>query len=422
MDGDSLTASLSLGETRPLSVLWLNQLDPLHPWAGGAERHIAEVGRRLVARGHRVTVVAERFGALPVTDSHEGLEIVRPVRRGFVHAWVLANARRLIERFDVDVVVGDLSKIVPWGRRSLGGRPLVSIVRHFNGRTVFGEVPFPTPPVLWAIERTTPWFLRRSRVVTEARGTAEVLSRLGVPPESISLVPPGVDSHVYHPDPDRRSPTPLVAYVGRLKRYKRVDLALRAFRAVLRTQPKAQLHVAGDGTDRERLIELAHKLGLGTSVRFLGSLPEAAVASLYQRSWVHVQPSAAEGWGLTALESMASGTPVVAFDSGALRESVGPLCADLLALDGDVDSLAEAILRGLGRPESSHPLVASRLAQYAASFSWEATSSGYAQVFAGAALPVPRQRRLPSPWELPLGRPIRSVDTSHRPPERIDVA
>ncbi|MCI4336462.1 MAG: glycosyltransferase family 4 protein [Thermoplasmata archaeon] len=410
------------GDARRLSVLWLNQLDPLHPWAGGAERHITEVGRRLVARGHRVTVIAERFGTLPVTDAHEGLEILRPVRRGFLHTWVLANARRLVDRFDVDVIVGDLSKIVPWGRRGLGGRPIVTVVRHFNGRTVFGEVPFPTPPVLWAIERTTPWFLRRSRVMTEARSTAEVLIQLGVPSESISLVPPGVDTQVYRPAPARRSPTPLLAYVGRLKRYKRVDLAINAFRSVLRTRPDAELHIAGGGTDRDRLEAITREQGLERSVRFLGPLTEAEVTSLYQRSWAHVQPSAAEGWGLTALESMACGTPVVAFDSGALRESVGPLCADLLAQDGDVASLSDAMLRGCARPEATDPAAALRLAQYAGLFSWDATALGYAQVLGVAATRLPQGVPIAAPWKDVVVRAARVVDAADRPPERIDLA
>jgi glycosyltransferase involved in cell wall biosynthesis len=396
----------------PLSILWLNQLDPSHPWAGGAERHIAEVGGRLAASGHRVTVVAERFGSLPVEETRGGLTVLRPVRRGFLHAWVLSNAQRLVDRFDVDVVLGDLSKIVPWGRSRFGGRPLVSILRHFNGRTVFGEVPFPTPPVLWSVERITPWLLKRSLVVTEAHCTADVLTQLGVPREHISLVPPGVDSQLYRVNPRQRASTPVIAYVGRLKRYKRVDLALDAFRIVLRTRPEAQLEIAGGGTDQGRLQDRARDLGVADSVRFLGRLSPAEIVALYQRSWVHVQPSAVEGWGLTALEAMACGTPVSAFDAGALRESVGPPCEDLLAPNGDVVALAESLLRALERPEVTNPVAAQALAAHAASFSWDVTALGYSGVLEGARAFGFGARPSAFRWARSAERPARGTDVA----------
>ncbi|MCI4317097.1 MAG: glycosyltransferase family 4 protein [Thermoplasmata archaeon] len=386
---------------RPLSVLWLNQLDPGHPWAGGAERHIEEVGRRLVARGHRVTVVAESFeGLSPETDLF-GMKILRPVPRGLLHAWVLSNARRLVEDHSVDIVVGDLSKIVPWGRKSLGGAPLVSVFRHFSGQTIFTEAPFPAAPILWAVERLVPTFLRRSEIVTESRATASILNDLGAHGAEISRIPPGVDAARFSPEPSARSPTPLIAYVGRLKRYKRLEHALRAFSLVRATSPQSEFHIAGGGSDHDRLVERARALGLSESVRFLGSLSVAEIVQLYRRAWVHVQPSCAEGWGLTALESMACGTPVVAFAAVSLPETVGPLCADLLAADGDVRSLADAMVRGLARPERLDPMAAQRLAQYAAGFSWDITADRYTRLLAHVADCRPRARPTPSAWSRP---------------------
>jgi glycosyltransferase involved in cell wall biosynthesis len=409
-----------VGPSPPKSILWLNQLDPLHPWAGGAERPIAEVGRRLVRGGNQLTVVAEQFGPLRAAETWEGIEIVRPVRRGLLHAWVLANARRLVERLRADVVVGDLSKIIPWGRRGLGGKPLVSIVRHFNGRTVFGEAAFPAPPLLWTIERGTPWLLRRSRIITEARATADVLTNLGGPRTAVTLVPPGVDTVQYRPDPTRRSRTPLVVYVGRLKRYKRVDLALEAFRLVLRHRPDARMEIAGGGTDHDRLVEHAHDLGVAGSVRFHGPGTLDDITALYQRGWVHVQPSAAEGWGLTALESMACGTPVAAFDAAALRESVGPLCADLLAPDGNVEELSQSILRGFERTERATAESTTRLVEYASSFSWESTAAGYARVLGQADLGL--GSALPTRWESQFGRGRGYAETVERTPDARDLA
>lgn len=402
---------MSAASARSVSILWLNQLDPGHPWAGGAERHIEEVGRRLAARGHRVTVVAESFPGLPREESLHGMRILRPVPRGLLHAWVVTNARRLVETYSVDVVVGDLSKIVPWGRHSLGGAPMVSVFRHFTGRTIFAEAPFPVAPILWTVERLVPTLLRRSEIITESHATAAILAELGAEEAEIALIPPGVDFDRFSPDPSVRSPTPLIAYVGRLKRYKRLEHALRAFALLRQQAPNAEFHIAGGGTDHDRLVARARDLGLSDCVRFLGSLPVEEVVQLYRRAWVHVQPSSAEGWGLTALESMACGTPVVAFAAVSLPETVGPLCQDLLAADGDVRSLAMAMARGLARPERSDPAAARRLAEYARGFSWDFTTERYAERIAQVAARQPMPRPTPSAWSRPSStvRPVLEV-------------
>jgi glycosyltransferase involved in cell wall biosynthesis len=394
------------GSSRPLSILWLNQLDPAHPWAGGAERHIDEVGRRLVLDGHRVMLIAERFGDLPAQETRYGIEILRPVRRGLLHAWVFANARRLVEDRSVDVVVGDLSKVVPWGRRRLAGRPLVSVVRHLNGRSMFAEVPFPTGPVLWALERLSPWFLRSADLVTESPATAEVLEHLGVPGAHVTLVPPGVDGDRFRPDPSARSPTPLVVYVGRMKRYKRVDLAIRAFGALRSRVPNAELLLAGGGSDHDRLRLLVTEMGLDGPVRFLGIPRGPELVQLYQRAWVHVQPSSAEGWGLTAMESMACGTPVVAVAGGALAQTVSPTCADLLAAEPSVPALSDALYRALQRPEITDPYAAERLSHTARSFTWAQTATGYEAILRTVAAGRSSARSNPSPVPQPDYSPL----------------
>ena len=370
---------------RPLSILWLNQLDPAHPWAGGAERHIAEVSRRLLSRGHRVTLVAEQHAPLAREEQVQGVHVLRAARRGLLHMWAVANARRLVQRFQVDVVIGDLSKIVPWGRQSFGGRPLVSIVRHISGRTIFGEAPFPTSPMLWLVERATPLFLAHADVVTEARATADVLERLGMRGEHVQRIPPGVDVSTFSPMPHRRASTPLVVYAGRLKRYKRLDLALAAFRLLKAQRPEARFEIAGTGDDAPRLEREVDRLGLRNSVEFRGALPTEGLVDLYRRGWVHVQPSAVEGWGCTTLEAMACGTPVAAFSVAALPEALGPVGAEFLARNADVGALASAIHRACARVEAADPAFAESLVAQARGYSWDATFEGYERLLSSAA-------------------------------------
>jgi glycosyltransferase involved in cell wall biosynthesis len=169
-----------------IRVAWLNQFDPLNPWAGGAERHIAEISTRLVEAGHEVTVFAERYLNSTREESLGGVRIVRPAGRLGMHLWA-AESFRGSQPFDI--IVRDLSKVLPWGPTSGWRIPSLAIVRHLNGSVLVNEVPL-AAPALWTVERAYGRLLRDVLVVTEARATARRLVAIGIPPSHITLLKP----------------------------------------------------------------------------------------------------------------------------------------------------------------------------------------------------------------------------------------
>jgi glycosyltransferase involved in cell wall biosynthesis len=137
-------------------------------------------------------------------------------------------------------------------------------------------------------------------------------------------------------------------YVGRLKRYKGVDTALRAFAAARRIRPDLAFDVAGQGDDLPRLRQLAAALGLDTAVRFRGFVAEAEKRELLRRAWAVVFPSPKEGWGISNVEAAACGTPALASDSPGLRESVRHGTTGYLVPHGDTGALTERMLELAG--------------------------------------------------------------------------
>ncbi|WP_433261928.1 glycosyltransferase [Actinosynnema sp. CS-041913] len=135
---------------------------------------------------------------------------------------------------------------------------------------------------------------------------------------------------------------PTAVCVGRLAPLKGQDLLLTAWPAVLASVPDAQLVLVGDGPMRDRW----RAIGDHSSVRWWGH--DTAVADFYTAADVVVLPSRAEGMALVPLEAMASGRPVVAFDVGGVRQSVGDAGAVVEA--GNVPALAEAIAARLADP------------------------------------------------------------------------
>lgn len=350
-----------------LRIAWLNQFDPLHPWAGGAERHIYEVSKRLVQLGHEVTIISERFDGSPGEELMDSVRIMRPGTRFGVHLWAATHFNK---PNGCDIVVQDLSKILPWNPFGSWAVPSVAIVRHLNEAVLVGEVPF-GGPVLWGIERSYGHLLRSAPVVTEANATAERLVKFGVARKSITLLRPGVDHTVFSPSTSERSPTPMVLYAGRLKRYKRVDLAIRALRYVRKNFPECRMAIVGDGIDSMRLRSLSERLGLSQHVEFLGKVSTEELVSEYRRSWLHVQPSSAEGWGYTVMEAAACGTPTAAFTGTALEESVGPYCQNYLAGSPSPRVLADAIERALADMASNSHEIAGKMVSYASNFDWQ---------------------------------------------------
>jgi glycosyltransferase involved in cell wall biosynthesis len=350
-----------------MRILLVNWQDRENPQAGGAEIHLHEIFGRLAAAGHEVTLLC---GGWPGCAPRALLDGIRVVRVGTRYTFpVLARGafRRLFAADAFDVLVEDVNK-VPLFTRGWGVRRSVVLVPHLFGGTVFEEAPWPVAAAVWAAERPLPRAYRGVPFQAISESTADDLAARGVPRASVRVIYPGIDAGRFTPDPSRRAAAPTFAYLGRLKRYKGVDLVLRAFARV--AHPEARLEIAGAGDHRPALERLTASLALGGRVRFLGRVSEADKLDLLRRAWGLAFASPKEGWGITNLEAAACATPVVASDSPGLRESVRDGATGFLVPHGDVAAMA-ARLDAL----AASPALVARLGAegraFAAQFTWE---------------------------------------------------
>lgn len=141
---------------------------------------------------------------------------------------------------------------------------------------------------------------------------------------------------------------PTVLYIGRVDPEKNVEMVIEAFEECLKEIPEAQLVIVGDGVDKARLQTLVKRLGIAKSVKFLGRVVGPELYDLYRVGWLFATASEIETQGIVLIEAAASGLPLVAVNAGAVAEVCRDGVNGELLLPGDVDGMAEAMVKILG--------------------------------------------------------------------------
>jgi glycosyltransferase involved in cell wall biosynthesis len=326
-----------------VNILLVNWQDRENPHAGGAEVHLFEIFSRLAARGHRVRLVCSGWKGAPRRAMVDGIEVTRRGSRTSFTLLGRGAVRRALREETPDILVEDINK-VPLFISGMSRVPLYVIIPHLFGDTIFHEASFPTASFVWLAERPIPRAYRRAAFHAISESTGADMVHRGVPAGRIRVIHPGVDSVRHSPGGEGRTPTPSFLYLGRLRRYKGVETAIRAFGVARRARSDLILDIAGTGDDGPRLEGLTRQLGLQDAVRFHGFVTESEKLRLLRSTWANLFPSPKEGWGITIVEAAACGTPSLASDSPGLRDSVRHGETGYLVPHGDVDALAARML------------------------------------------------------------------------------
>lgn len=305
-----------------MKILVVNWNDRANPQAGGAEIHLHEIFGRVVGAGHKVDLIASGWSDGPREIVIDGINVRRVGNRSTFALQARGAVRRALKENGYDVIVEDINKL-PLFLPSITKLPFCAIVPHLFGTTAYVEASWPVATTVWAAEQGIPRAYARAWFHVISNSTRDDLAERGVPRDRIEVIYPGIDALWYCPDPAIvRAAVPTFLYVGRLKRYKGLDIALRALALAHAERPDIVLQIAGTGDDRPRLEALAQELGITAQVRFLGYVSEEEKRRLLRTAWAVVFPSPKEGWGISNIEAAACGTPSLASDSPGLRETV----------------------------------------------------------------------------------------------------
>jgi len=355
-----------------MKILVINWQDIKNPLGGGAEVHFHEIFKRIAARGHQVTLFCSRFPDSPEQEIIDGIRILRQGSRNLFNYSVYPRYKRQFSKEKYDVVVDDINKI-PFYTPLFVKEPLAGIVHHLFGKSIFSEASLPAALYVYGAERMALPVYRNIPIAVVSESTKKEMVSLGFKPEDLMLAPNAVHHQLFRVTGIQRSESPLIGYLGRIKKYKSVDHLLYAFALVVKQIPDARLVVVGDGDALDGLKHLAGTLGIGHAVEFTGYVSEEKKVEWLNTVQLAVNPSAKEGWGLTVIEANACGIPVIASDVPGLRDSVVNGKTGILFEYGNINMLAEQIIAVL-RDLTLRQRLSAEALLWAKTFNWESSA------------------------------------------------
>lgn len=361
-----------------------------------ARRHV-ELCRRLITGTDRVEVSTVQHTDATAFDAGEPYPIDRQpftfagARRALNRArWARWLTRRLRARVPSPVDVVHCGNIRPggyvaWWARMRTGVPYLVYV---NG----GDLLFEQRKAQHRFKRVAARiiFEKAAGIVAISAWTAELaretLDLLGVrnhPP--IATIDLGTDPAQFHPGRETGAlrarfalgDAPVALTVARLVPHKGQDVGLRALALLSREFPALRYVMVGSGPDEPRLRELARELGVADRAIIAGQLADDEIADAYATAEVYLGASRrhgavfAEGFGISFVEASASGTPVVAGDSGGVRSAVRDGETGLVVPPTDERAVADAIAALLRNPARRAAMGRAGRAAVEAHYNWD---------------------------------------------------
>ncbi len=375
---------------RPLRILHV-----LRSPVGGLFRHVVDLVRGQIARGHLVGIVADsltgdRITQMLLDDLAPALQLGLsriPIERSFrprdlAGVW---HVSRRVRATQADVVHGHGAKGGAFARLAFAAKPSVRAYTPHGGSLLLDNNSLSGKAYL-ALERIL--VPRGNLYLFESAFSATVFAaKIGRPAGLTRVVHNGVSAAEFEPVALASDATDLV-FLGELRAVKGIDILIDAI-ALLRSNgaPPVTATLVGGGPSEAELKARVESLDLTSAIRFMSPMRARAAMALGR---VMVIPSRAESLPYVVLETAAAGKPLITTDVGGIPEIYGALSPALIPA-GDVAKLAEAIAAAMREPTAINDTARQLRAQVAKSFSVEAmvdgVLAGYDQALALLAAP-----------------------------------
>lgn len=365
----------------------MNILHVFRAPVGGLFRHVVDLARGQIARGHRVGLIADsRTGgeraeeALAALAPQLALGLTRlPMHRQLnpgdaIAAW---HVTRRITQAGADVVHGHGAKGGAYARLAFAQQSVVRAYTPHGGSLLFGHNTL-AGKIYLTLERI---LMRRGDLfLFESAYSRDIFNaKIGNPGGIVRVVHNGVSKAEFEPVALVPDATDIV-FMGELRHVKGIDILIEAIGQLRQGGRKLSATLVGSGPDEAALRAQVTRLGLDAAIRFM---PAMAARSAFALGRVMTVPSRAESLPYAVLESVAAAKPLVTTRVGGIPEIYGPL-ADALVPAENPQALAKALIRTLDDPAAAKALAEQLRARVAAQFSVDVMVEGVLAAYAEA--------------------------------------
>jgi len=359
-----------------MKILVINWRDIKNPEAGGAEVHIHEILKRL-PKNFKIDFVSSTFKGCKKIEKIENYTVYRiPNKYLFNFIFPIYWFFKL-RKNRYDVVIDDISKIPLGTPLYIKDVPIIGIIHHIHAKTLFTELnPF-LALYVYIMEKFMLRFYKNHKTITVSKSSKSELDKLGF--SDVEIVYNGVDCiSLTEFLKLKKSNEPIIIYLGRLKKYKRVDHIIKAFKIVKNEIPNAKLWIVGLGDEKDRLEKLVKNLKLN-DVIFWGYVSEKEKFELLRKSWVYVICSEKEGFGISVIEANALGTPAVGYRVPGLVDSIKDGYNGLLVEEGNIIKLSETLINLL-KDDDLRKELSENAIEWAKKFSWDRSAKDFEDI------------------------------------------
>lgn len=351
-----------------MRILWFNWRDIKNPEGGGAEVFTHEVARRLVQRGYEVTVFASSFKGCRPEEEIDGVSYIRRGNRYTVYRRAREYYHKDKSLFDL--IIDEVNTVPFFTPKFVNDKPIIALIHQLAREFWFYETKFPLNYIGYYLEERWLSNYKSIHTVTVSDSTKKDLEELGF--KKVYIVKEGLGIKPLS-DLAVKESEPTLIFVGRLKKAKLPDHAIKAFSIIKRSVKNAKLWVVGDGYMLKHLKEMDKQ-----DVKFFGKVSNDLKQELMSRAHIILVPAVREGWGLVVTEANAMGTPAIAYNVHGLRDSVIDGKTGIL-VDNNPEALAEAAIKLLKNKELLFNMSSNALI-HARRYSWDDTAREFEQI------------------------------------------
>jgi len=323
------------------------------PISGGIGYYVYNLSKKLVERGHQITVITRGSVKKTKKEVVDGIEVFRvsffPLYP--FHIWIHgAFVNRLYRKLEPKSTLVHLhTPIPPPIKTSL---PIITTVHtpmkvdaryheilDFYSLAEKVQSMAVYPPIELKLLRAS------KKITTVSKSVARELKEYGLNPNEITVVGNGVDEKTFVPVLNKEQTESYVLYTGVLRARKGLFDLIKCAEYVCKAYPEIRFIICGRGLFLNKLEEEVRRKGLQKKIVFLGYVKRKKLIQVYQNATVHIVPSHYEGLPTTLLEAMSCGLPVVATDIGGNDEVISSGVNGFLVPPKCPEDMAKIILR-----------------------------------------------------------------------------